>query len=130
MGDGVSVMVSSAVQLSEGVPTSIVEWTRVTAPIVTKRPTPSAAESAFQLPRRRWMFMGFISFSFIESSRYAEVVICRNTGHWESRVASDRHGRPTGQTVQLIHLSFSARDRANSAACRVDRRAVDSVGWS
>jgi hypothetical protein len=73
--DGVSVIVASAVQRSEGLPTSTVGWARLTAPIATKTPTPSAAESAFQLPRRRWKFVGFINLSFIECSRYAEVVL-------------------------------------------------------
>ena len=44
-------------------------------------------------------------------------------------MASDRHRRPTGQTVQLIHLSFSCARSGELAACRVDRRDVDSVGW-
>src|SRR5258705_4671106 len=55
---GISVTLASAFQLSEGVPTALVGCARVTAPIVTKTPTPSAADIAFQLPRRLWKFMG------------------------------------------------------------------------
>jgi hypothetical protein len=61
IADGVSVIVASAVKLSEGAPTSMVGWARVAAPNATNTPTPSAADSAVQLPRKRWKFMGFIN---------------------------------------------------------------------
>jgi hypothetical protein len=53
IGGAVTVMRVSAFALSELVPTELVWWVRTTAPIVIRTPTPSAAESAFTVPRRR-----------------------------------------------------------------------------
>jgi hypothetical protein len=56
-GGAVTVIRVSAFALSELVPTELVWWVRVSAPMVMTTPTPSAAESAFTLPRRRWKFI-------------------------------------------------------------------------
>jgi hypothetical protein len=53
IGGAVTVMRVSAFALSELVPTELVWEVRVSAPIVIRTPTPSAAESAFTLPPRR-----------------------------------------------------------------------------
>jgi hypothetical protein len=53
IGGDVTVIRVSGFALSELVPTELVWSVRVSAPIVMRTPTPSAAEGAFTLPRRR-----------------------------------------------------------------------------
>jgi len=93
-GGDVTVRVVSAFQLSELVPTALVWWVRVSAPIVTRTPTPTAAASAFKLLRRRYKLFLSISFLLHRVCVVRADCHCRSTWHHKSRVVGDRHSDP------------------------------------